>query len=59
LKAEIAELRAELKSAIAELRGELRLEIAQRPTRCQAIFDMSAIVGLFGAVLATATRFAR
>jgi hypothetical protein len=57
-KVELAELRAELKSDIAELRAELLVEIMQRPTRRQAIFDMFAIVGLVGAVLAIATRFA-
>ena len=58
LKSDIADLRAELKSDIAELRADLRLEILQRPTRRQAIFDMFAIVGLVGAGLAIATRFA-
>ena len=57
-KVELGELRAELKSDIAEVRAELRLEILQRPTRRQAIFDMFAIVGLVGAVLAIATHFA-
>ena len=59
MRAEIAELRAELKAEIAELRAELRLEIALRPTRRQAVFDMFAIVGLVGAVLAIATHIAR
>jgi hypothetical protein len=58
-KVDLAELRAELKSEIAELRAELLLEIAQRPTRHQSVYDMFAIVGLVGAVLAIATHFAR
>jgi hypothetical protein len=57
-KVELAELRTELRSEMAELRvelAELRAEILQRPTRRQAIFDMFAVVGLVGAVLAIAT----
>ena len=58
LKTEIAELRSEFKSDMAVLGAELRLEITQRPTRRQSVFDMFAIVGLIGAVLAIATHFA-
>jgi hypothetical protein len=68
-KAELAELRAVLKSDVAALRvglksemaeprvelAELRAEILQRPTRRHAVFDMFAVVGLVGAVAATAT----
>jgi hypothetical protein len=59
LKTEISELRAELKTEMAELRSELHLEIAQRPTRRQSVFDVSAIVGLIGAILAIASHFAQ
>ena len=59
LKSETAELRTELKSEMAELRTELksemaglRLELVQRPTRRQAVFDIFAVVGLIGAVIA-------
>jgi uncharacterized protein YhaN len=58
-KVELTELRAELKADMAELRTELLLEIARRPTRRQSVFDMFAVVGLVGAVLAIATRFAQ
>jgi hypothetical protein len=57
-KVELAEPRAALKSDIAELRAELLVEIMQRPTRRQAIFDMFAVVGLVGAVLAIVTHVA-
>jgi hypothetical protein len=53
-KAELANLRTELKSEMAEL----RLEIAQRPTRRQSVFDIFAIVALIGAILTIASRFA-
>ena len=69
---EIADLRAETKTQIADLRAEtkaefadvcreiveLRLEIVQRPTRRQSIFDSFAVVGLIGAILTIAARFA-
>jgi ribosomal protein L29 len=69
---EIADLRAETKTQIADLRAEtkaeffdvrreiveLRLEIVQRPTRRQSIFDIFAVVGLVGAILSIAARFA-
>jgi hypothetical protein len=45
----------------ADVRNEiadLQLEIARRPTRRQSILDVSAIVGLIGAVLTIAARFA-
>jgi hypothetical protein len=57
-KKEVADLRVGLKSELADLRAELRLAIMQRPTRRQSLFDMFAIVGLIGAVLAIATHFA-
>jgi hypothetical protein len=38
--------------------SNLRIEISQRPTRRQAIFDISAIVTLMGAVLAIGAKFA-
>jgi hypothetical protein len=71
-KAELNNLRAENKRDVSELRAEtqaefvavrremteLRLEIVQRPTRRQSIFDIFAIVGLIGAVLTIAARFA-
>jgi hypothetical protein len=53
-KAELADLRTELK---AEL-GELRIEMMQRPTRRQTVFDIFAIVGLIGVILTIAARFA-
>jgi chromosome segregation ATPase len=65
LKSEMAELRSELKSEMAELHtelksemAELRLDIVQRPTRRQAVFDIFAIVGLIGAVIAIAEHLA-
>jgi uncharacterized protein YydD (DUF2326 family) len=71
-KAEIADLRSEIKTEIVDLRNEtrteladvrremagLRLEIMQRPTRRQSMFDIFAVVGLVGAVLTIAARFA-
>jgi ribosomal protein L29 len=60
-KTQIADLRAETKTEFADVRheiAELRLEIMQRPTRRQSIFDIFAIVGLIGAVLSIAARFA-
>jgi len=71
-KAELIDLRAETKTQIADLRAEtktefadgrretveLRLEIAQRATRGQSVGDIFAIVGLIGAVLTIAVRFA-
>ena len=59
---EIADLRAETKAEFSDVRREiveLRLEIVQRPTRRQSIFDIFAVVGLIGAILTTAERFAR
>jgi hypothetical protein len=58
---QIADLRAETKTEFADVRREiveLRLEIMQRPTRRQSIFDVFAVVGLIGAVLTIAARFA-
>ena len=62
-KADLADLRAELKSEVADLRAELKSEIAdlrllimQRPTHRQTVYDIFAIVGLIGTGLATATR---
>jgi len=58
---EIADLRAETKAEFADVRREiveLRLEIVQRPTRRQSIFDIFAVVGLIGAILTIAARFA-
>src|ERR1700674_2640422 len=50
-KAELSDLRSDLKSDMAALRteiksemAELRLEIVQRPTRRQSVFDIFAIV---------------
>ena len=60
-KSEFANLRTEMASEFADVRQEiagLRLEIMQRPTRRQSIFDIFAVVGLTGAVLAIAARFA-
>jgi hypothetical protein len=60
-KTQIADLRAETKTEFADVRQEtagLRLEIMQRPTRRQSIFDIFTIVGLIGAVLSIAARFA-
>jgi hypothetical protein len=54
LKSEMTGLRTELKSEMAEL----RLEIVQRPTRRQAVFDIFAIVGLIGAIIAIAEHLA-
>ena len=72
-KAEMADLRSETRTALANLcsetkaefgdirreMAELRLEIIQRPTRRQSIFDIFAVVGLIGAVLTIAARFAQ
>jgi hypothetical protein len=61
-KTQIADLRAETKAEFADVRREiveLRLEIVQRPTRRQSIFDIFAVVGLIGAILTIAARFAR
>ena len=52
-KAELADLRTELKAEMAEL----RLDIMQRPTRRQSVFDIFAIVGLIGIILTIAARF--
>ena len=60
-KTQIADLRAETKAEFADVRREiveLRLEIVQRPTRRQSIFDIFAVVGLIGAILTIAARFA-
>ena len=71
-KAEMADLRSETRTALANLRSEtkaefgdirremaeLRVEIIQRPTRRQSIFDIFAVVGVIGAVLTIAARFA-
>jgi len=64
-RAEVADLRTELKSEIAGLRAEvkseiaeLRIDILQRPTRRQTVLDIFAIVGLIGAVLTIAARLA-
>jgi chromosome segregation ATPase len=60
-KTQIADLRAETKTEFADVRreiAELRLEIMQRPTRRQSIFDIFAVVGLIGAILTVAARFA-
>jgi hypothetical protein len=38
--------------------ADLRPEIAQQPTRRQSIFDIFAVVGLIGAILTIAARFA-
>jgi hypothetical protein len=57
-KADLAELRTEMKIEIAELRTGFRVEIARRPTRRQAVFDIFAIVGLIGAILTIAARLA-
>jgi hypothetical protein len=54
-KADLSDLRTELKSEIAEL----RLDVVQRPTRRLTVFDIFAIVGLIGAILTIAARFAR
>ena len=61
-KAELADLRSETKAEFGDIRremAELRLEIIQRPTRRQSIFDVFAVVGLIGAVLTIAARFAQ
>ena len=61
LKTAAADLRVELKTGAADLRAEtaeLRIEIMRRPTRSQSIFDISAVVGLIGAVLTIAAHFA-
>ena len=60
-KTQIADLRAETKTEFADVRREiveLRLEIVQRPTRRQSIFDIFSVVGLIGAILTIAARFA-
>lgn len=60
-KSDLAELRAETQAEFVAVRremAELRLDIVQRPTRRQSIFDIFAIVGLIGAVLTIAARFA-
>lgn len=60
-KAEFADLQAETKGEFADVRrgmAELRIEIMQRPTRRQSIFDIFVVVGLIGAVLTIASRFA-
>ena len=60
-KTQIADLRPETKAEFADVRRELvelRLEIVQRPTRRQSIFDIFAVVGLIGAILSIAARFA-
>jgi hypothetical protein len=60
-KTQIADPRAETKAGFADVRREiveLRLEIVQRSTRRQSIFDIFAAVGLIGAILTIAARFA-
>jgi ribosomal protein L29 len=61
LRTELADLRSETKTEFADVRremAELRIEVMQRPTRQQSIFDVFAVVGLIGAVLTIAARFA-
>src|SRR6266446_1188688 len=61
MQAALAGLRSETKAEFGDVRremAELRLEIMQQPTRRQSIFDVFAIVGLIGAVLTIAARFA-
>ncbi len=61
LRVQFANLRAETKAEFADVReeiAELRLEIIQRPTRRQSVFNIFAVVGLIGAILTMAARFA-